>query len=194
MRVAVVIGASLAAVAGLAALLVPRAPDVHDYTVGDFSRWRPRAEDIAADLRGQPGLSEAQRMERFAVLFTRRFRDKHLAVKVEVTRPDRLNVLCAASIPRWDSARIAGAATAEAGRLFGRQFGADIFESYVTQPRVKVAELTPGTPRARIEFSPAFETLRARERRDRRPASTVSPSPTRSPRDSAPSRPPLTPP
>jgi len=179
MRRAIMAAVPLALV-GLLVWLLPRERNILEDAIGDFSAWRPRVEEIDQDLRARPGQSERQRMDRFAELFTLRFREKHLAVKVEVARPDRLNVLCAASIPWWDTARIAAAATSEAERLFGRPFGADIFESYISRPRVKVAELTPGRPRAHVVFDPSFDAPRARRRPRSRSTGTFTPSMLRS--------------
>jgi len=136
--------------------------------IGPFDGFRPTADEIAAELgEGRPAAFDDDRQRRFADLFRRRFRDRQHAVGVRFLPDGRIKAMFAPSIPRWDMARVAISLHEEARRVFGRTHDVDIYETYITMPMKKLAEVRadPGTGRLKVWFDPRFAEEEMRKRR-----------------------------
>lgn len=145
-------------------------------SIGEFGDWKPTRQEIAQ----QVGLSESgtrdnfqdARHKSFAHLFKERFRSQNSAVGVEFVSEKRIQLMFAPVIPRWDMARVGIALYEEARDVFGTQYEIDMYETYISMPRKKMAELrsvpggtdAPNAPGVAINFDSRFalETPRRR--------------------------------
>lgn len=162
--------------------LVPRAFYAHtspDY-IGSFDTWSPTPAQIAREVGPiKIGVSEAAQRERFRSLFQERYRSHEQAVGVHFTGPHSMKLMFAALIPRWDMAHVAIAAYREARQDLHQSLDIDIYETYISIPQRKVAELRAnhsagsGQGELNINFDPRF----AKESESKRTIRRSSPIP-----------------
>jgi hypothetical protein len=148
----------LCAIAPLTYLLLPKAVERPD-GIGQFTDWKPTTQEIARTVGGSPGgVPTGDQHGKFAMLFQQRFRNKDIAVKIRYLAGDRLQVSCAAVIPRWDMARVTVAAHEEFKLVFGRSVPVDLYETYISLRPRKLGELAqdPKSGRALLAFDPKY--------------------------------------
>jgi hypothetical protein len=125
--------------------------------IDGMETWRPRTTEIAEVVGIGPGKWNDERHSKFAELFTRRYRARGNAIRVRFVGANLANLQCAATIPRWHMTRFAIQFRNEAKSVFEEECAVDVFETYITIQRRKVAELRvqPGG-RLRVHFEPRF--------------------------------------
>jgi hypothetical protein len=128
-------------------------------SIPDFGQWNPTAQEIHAKLdkatfKGTP----EERSGEFLKQFKSRFRQRQIAVNVKFPPEGGIKVYCAANIPHQDMARIGIAALKEAEALFGPKMPAEIYETYISLPSRKIAniERAASGDRLQIEFREDF--------------------------------------
>ena len=164
---------ALGGLLGLGWYFYPRG-HVLDEHVGSDSLWHPNAEEISAQVGpGQAGTFDDVRHIKFSNLFKQRYRDNSQAIGVKFIADDRIKAMFAPIIPRWDMAKVAVKLQKEARGIFGRDYQVDIYETYITAPMRKLAEVKMDSgPLAKVTFDPRFATERLSEliqKRDRKP-------------------------
>lgn len=146
--------------------------------LGPSVNWHPTATEIGAVLGGGPGTWKDGRHERFGELFTQRFRDHDLAIRGRYVGEHFLSLQCAANIPRWQMTQIAIQLHDEARQTFGEECKVDIYETYITIRRRKVAELrAQPNGRSTVLFNPVFIDVPQSGRVTRRPQFSGPPTP-----------------
>ena len=158
--------------------LFPRKPDTD--SIGDFESWAPSPTEIANAVGpGRGGRFDDARHVEFAQLFQQRFRGHSLAVGLKFMDSHTLKAMFAPTIPRWDMARVAVQAEGEARKVFGENLNVDIYETYITAPMRKLAEVRRATPDGpvQVRFDPRFAIEQFRQRRAKEAALGISPPP-----------------
>jgi hypothetical protein len=136
---------------------IPRSKDAE--SIEEDARWKPTLADITATIGNAPGSGfKDTRHGQFAKLFQQRFRDQQHAVGLRFISETKMKAMFAPIIPRWDMARVSVIAESEAYSLFGRHFDVDIFETYITSPMKKLAELRidPRSGKRTVRFDSKF--------------------------------------
>ena len=136
--------------------------------IGDFAGWTPSVQEIKKEIGvGDRGRFDDARHLRFTRMFQDRFRGHDHAVGLKFLDDNTLKAMFAPVIPRWDMARVAVQAEAEARAVFGRSFNVDIYETYITAPMRKMAELRRKKPEGPVDvrFDPKFAVIQLNERR-----------------------------
>ncbi len=152
--------------APMAYFLFPR--ELKGDGIGDFHDWAPRPSEISREVGvGDRGRFDDARHNRFARMFQDRFRKHDHAVGLKFLDDNTLKAMFAPAIPRWDMARVSVQAESEARAVFGRRFNVDIYETYITAPMRKLAELRHKRPNGPVEirFDPKFAVIQLNERR-----------------------------
>ncbi len=150
----------LLGIAGILPLLyylIPRSSEAE--SIGEDATWQPTLTEIATAIGNGPDAGfKDTRHKQFARLFQQRFRNQQHAVGVKFVSDDKMKAMFAPIIPRWDMARVAVNAESEAHRLFGHHFDVDIFETYITSPMKKLAELRvdPRSGNRTVRFDSKF--------------------------------------
>jgi hypothetical protein len=151
--------------------MFPKEPDSEG--VGDFRTWEPSVQEVVVRVgRALGGRFDDERHTRFTQMFQDRFRAHDLAVGLKFIDNNTLKAMFAPTIPRWDMARVAVQAESEAFALFGRSIRVDIYETYITAPMPKLAEVrrTSPTGPVQVRFDPRFKIQQMNERRAKRAA------------------------
>ena len=151
--------------------MFPKKPD--SAGVGDFGAWEPTPKEVAVRVGpAMGGRFDDERHSRFTQMFQDRFRTHELAIGLKFLDNNTLKAMFAPIIPRWDMARVAVQAESEAFALFGRSIRVDIYETYITAPMRKLAEVkrTSPTGPVHVRFDPRFTIQQMNERRARRAA------------------------
>src|SRR5687768_7073612 len=156
----------LFAIAPVAYFLFPR--PVEGDGIGDFEKWTPGLHEISGQVGvGDRGRFDDARHLKFTRMFQERFRNHDHAVGLKFLDDNTLKAMFAPVIPRWDMARVSVQAESEARAVFGRSFNVDIYETYITAPMRKMAELRRNKPDGPVEvrFDPKFAVIQLNERR-----------------------------
>ena len=157
--------------------LFPKKPQTD--SIGDFADWSPTAGEITQALGSRTGgrFDDARHL-RFSQMFQKRFRTHELAVGLKFLDDQTLKAMFAPTIPIWDMARVAVQAEAEARSVFGRNINVDIYETYITAPMRKLAEVRRTSPDGpvQVRFDPRFAVEQLRERRKKEAARRVVPT------------------
>jgi len=120
-------------------LFMPHIP--HD-TIGDDTGWSPTPSEIAAAVsKSGPGDFRDSRHAKFAELFKSRYRRQQKAVGIRFDAPGHLKIMFAALTPRWDMAHVSVEAAREATSCFGVPFQLDVYETFISSPELKLAEV-----------------------------------------------------
>jgi hypothetical protein len=139
-------------------------------SIGDFRYWSPAVNEIGARTGyGDRGRFDDERHRAFARLFQDRFRNRGHAVGLKFLDERSIKAMFAPVIPKWDMARVAVQAEADARAIFHKDFQVDIYETYITAPMRKIAELrrkSPGGP-VEVVFDPRFAVEQLNERRSK---------------------------
>jgi len=136
--------------------------------IGDFHDWAPSPSEISKEVgAGDRGRFDDARHVRFTRMFQERFRTHDHAVGLKFLDDKTLKAMFAPVIPRWDMARVSVQAESEARAIFGRSFNVDIYETYITAPMRKMAELRrkKSDGPAEVRFDPKFAVIQLNERR-----------------------------
>ena len=110
--------------------------------LSDLSAWPPSAQKIQQQLHDTT-LSDDTRHQRFAELFTSRFREHtpQMAVRVKFESGNRIKLMCPARMEPWYKDRVALDVWRESQSVFGHASDVDIFETFIGAKQVKVGEL-----------------------------------------------------
>ncbi len=120
--------------------------------------WHPtHVEIVAAIGKGHGGTYNDRKHLQFARMFQQRYRDRDHAVGVKFLPNGKIKAMFAPLIARWDMAKVAVDARIEAGDVFGEEYPVDIYETYITAPMKKLAEVRPGkNGKLNVQFDPQF--------------------------------------
>ena len=143
----------LAAAVAVLRLMQP----AQDHGLQGYERWEPTSRRVTQSVSGLgPTATAEERCALFESMFTKRFRDQGMAVKVRQRAPDELNLLCAASIPRTDVAHMAQMVYTDALAALGRPHRIHVYETFIFAPRRRVAIVEPVPPgrKAAVVFDP----------------------------------------
>lgn len=155
-----VLGVLLAA-AGLFIFAYPRfRPRAAADSIASSSAWPPSYGEIRARV-GDSGRGEFDdsRHNLFAAMFQDRYRQhRHQAYGVKFDGPREIRLMGDAQIPRWEMARVALELHREATEVFHSPFDVDVYETYISVPARKLAELRGDHRRACdvVRFDTAF--------------------------------------
>ena len=128
-------------------------------SIGRFDDWNPTPQTIRQEVGpGNAGSYLDDRHRKFAAMFQKRFRSHDKAVGVKFSSNDRIKLMCAALIPRWDMAQVGAQLHREAEDVFGKNYTVDIFETYISMQQRKLAEVRtePNSEKVEIRFDPRY--------------------------------------
>lgn len=150
-----------------------------DDGLGKFDGWRPAPKEIAAAVGVGSGTYKDSRHQKFADLFKKRFRDNGVAIGARFDSDSKLRVMCAATIPRWDMARVALRAREEATNIFARPVDVDIYETFISIRQRKIGEVRPepSSNRMRVVFDNRFALAESKVSRGPAHAFSIRPAP-----------------
>ncbi len=146
-------------------VMMPRA-DINP-VMGSDTGWRPTPAEVAAAVGpGGAGSYQDARHNQFGDLFKKRYRERGFAVGIRFESDNRIKAMFAPMIPRWDMSRVAVEARTEAQGIFKHPFDVDIYETYITSPMKKLAEVraVPGSDQPQVKFDPRFAQAEEIER------------------------------
>jgi hypothetical protein len=106
-----------------------------------MASWEPTLQSISGSLGEAGGVWNDARHREFGDRFTERFRTHRIPVRARYIARNLIQLQCGATIPRWEMSRIAVQLHDEAKALFGENSDVDIYETYISIRRCKVAEL-----------------------------------------------------
>ena len=119
--------------------------------------------EVAAQSAANSKITDAQRRDLFAELFTNRFRihEARMAVRARFVSlshgPDRIKLMCPARMEPWNMDRLALVTWREAQACLGRSYDIDIYETFIGALPRKIGELRSSgekTPVAAIRYAP----------------------------------------
>ncbi len=113
-----------------------------------IATWEPTTEQIRSQIQATEPLQKQKKQ--YTELFRSRYRRQNMAVNLRVDTDGVFYLECAATIPTWDKALIAGQAWQEVKELFGGEPQVLIYESYIGIPsrRVGIARSNGKQPSA----------------------------------------------
>jgi hypothetical protein len=128
-------------------------------SLGPFDDWSPTPQAIRQEVGpGSGGSYSDERHRKFATIFQKRFRSHDKAIGVRFTSNNRIKLMCAALIPRWDMAQVGVQLHREAEDIFGKSYTIDVFETYISMQQRKLAEIRkePNSEKVEVHFDPSY--------------------------------------
>jgi len=146
----------LAGVIPLVYIYLPR--PISSEEISATESWHPTHMEIVTALgRSQGSPAQDQRHTQFAHMFQQRYRSHDHAIGIKFLPNGRIKAMFAPLISRWDMATVSVDVFNEARDLFGQEYDVDIYETYITAPMKKLAEVRPGRDgRLTVQFDPKF--------------------------------------